>query len=531
MNRRQRFYRKIIYIGVIAVLLLPLFWLSQPETTESKGGVLAQLRSQHQLSQAELGDIDPASETIKLAMLGMRGVAANILWLKANKCKKTEDWVGYSAALEQIKRLEPNVVSVWIHLGWNLTHNVSVEFDDYHDRYYWVIKGINYRQDGLKYNRDSPQLLSDIGWTIAQKIGRADEHLQFRRLFREDDDFNGSRPLSQRDNWLVGREWLLRAEQVAARGVAVRGERPVLFYSHPVMCLVNYSEDLEEEGTFGEVAKNAWKKAADAWTEFSNRDLPTPYNVFIRLSEKEFYDEKSKEAQKELARLAPPDLREKIAAERRAALSETEREALDTPPSERTKEQKAAMYAVHDKIQIGHMEIADRVSGENRAAALKAGQEAESADEMSRLINVERDIANYNYWLLRCQIEPNDDTLEARKLVYEGDQAFRAAQLVQSKELYVQGLEKWRKVLDAHPKLIDDSSMTDPLVESINRYRSVLHQLDEKFPDPFVLQNVLDVDAGYHGTPSSSSESSTEESAAPASDAAAPANEAAKPVP
>ena len=90
----------------------------------------------------------------------------------------------------------------------------------------------------------------------------------------------------------------------------MRGKSPLLFHSHPVMCLINYGEALEEEGTFGEVAKNAWKKAADAWTQFSNRDLPTQYNVFIRLSDKEMYDERSKQAQDELVKLAPPGLRD-----------------------------------------------------------------------------------------------------------------------------------------------------------------------------------------------------------------------------
>lgn len=187
-------------------------------------------------------------------------MAADLLWTKANNYKMKEDWVGYSAALEQISKLQPNFVSVWIFQGWNLSHNVSVEFDDYHDRYYWVIKGINYRKEGTKYNRDNPRLLSDIGWTIGQKLGRADERVQFRRLFREDDDFNAARPVAQRDNWLVGREWLLKAEDAAARGAPVKGESPLLFHSHSVMCLVNYAEDLEDEGTFGEVAKNAWKR-------------------------------------------------------------------------------------------------------------------------------------------------------------------------------------------------------------------------------------------------------------------------------
>ena len=86
MTSRSTFVRKIIYLVAIAVLLMPLFWLSQPATSGttgvpgSPGGVLAQMRDRAQLSQAQLGQIDPTSVTIKLATLGMRGVAANILW-------------------------------------------------------------------------------------------------------------------------------------------------------------------------------------------------------------------------------------------------------------------------------------------------------------------------------------------------------------------------------------------------------------------------------------------------------------------
>ena len=345
MNQRQRFIRKIVYACVIAVLLLPLAWLSQPETTESTGGRLAQLRNRYQLGQAQLGDIDPASETIKLATLGMRGVAANLLWEKANQYRKNEDWVNLSATLEQIAKLQPNFVSVWIFQGWNLSYNISVEFDDYRDRYYWVIKGIDFLKEGTQYNRDEPRLLSKIGYQISQKIGRADEHLQFRKLFREDDEFNGALPRTQRDNWLVGRGWHLKAEEVVARGASIRGEAPLLFYSHPVMCLVNYAEALEEEGTFGEVAKNAWRKAADAWAEFSKRDLPTQYNLFIRLGDKESYDERSTAAQAELERLAP-GMRDKIRAELLTSLTSEERAVHDTPVKDRTNEQHQLMSQI-----------------------------------------------------------------------------------------------------------------------------------------------------------------------------------------
>ena len=197
--RISSFVRKIIYLVAIAVLLMPLFWLSQPATNAVKGvqgspgGKLAQLRDQYHLSQAQLGQIDPTSVTIKLATLGMRGVAANILWEKANDYKMKKDWTNLGATLNQITKVQPNFINVWSNQAWNLSYNVSVEFDDYRQRYRWVIKGIDFLKEGIRYNERQPRLLWDLGWMISQKIGKADESKQFRKLFKEDDDFHGDR--------------------------------------------------------------------------------------------------------------------------------------------------------------------------------------------------------------------------------------------------------------------------------------------------------------------------------------------------
>jgi hypothetical protein len=47
-------------------------------------------------------------------------------------------------------------------------------------------------------------------------------------------------------------------------------------------------------------------------------------------------------------------------------------------------------------------------------------------------------------------------------------------------------------VLDASPVLREDHLTAEDLAEQVGRYRKVLDQLDEKFPKPFVLQDVLD---------------------------------------
>jgi len=141
----------------------------------------------------------------------MRGVAANLLWGKATDYKMKKDWTNLGATLNQITKVQPNFINVWTNQAWNLSYNVSVEFDDYRQRYRWVIKGFNFLDEGIKYNKDQPRLLWEMGRMVSQKIGKADESKQYRRLFKADDQFHGSRPPELRDNWLVGKDWYERS--------------------------------------------------------------------------------------------------------------------------------------------------------------------------------------------------------------------------------------------------------------------------------------------------------------------------------
>jgi hypothetical protein len=61
-----------------------------------------------------------------------------------------------------------------------------------------------------------------------------------------------------------------------------------------------------------------------------------------------------------------------------------------------------------------------------------------------------------------------------------------------ARKAYEEAFAAWREVLDASPVLRDDQLTADDLAEIVGRYRKVLEQLDEKFPKPFILQDVLD---------------------------------------
>ncbi len=505
MSDRRSFIRKVIYFCTIAVLLLPLSWLSAPatrggpQTPGSAGGLLARMRTEHKLSQVNLGEIDPAGEAFRLATLGLNGVAANILWEKANHYKKTEDWTSLSATLEQIAKLQPNFISVWQFQGWNLSYNVSAEFDGYRERYYWVLRGIDFLKEGVKYNEDNPRLLWDIGWFISQKIGRADESKQFRRLFKADDDFHpADRPRQLRDNWLVGKEWYRRAERAVddkKKSLQLRGKgkSELIFYADAPMCQINYSDAIEQEGTHSEVAREAWKKGGQEWHQYGNRPLLHSSGYRFRLNDRDGYAEESKRLREQLDALAPA-VREQLHADHKANLPAAEKKALATPESELTQETFQAQMRAQQLLQVSDMDVAEqiaKIAPEKKAEALRLARALIKSDQEMRNIGHYQQIVNYDYWRTRCQFEQTPAALLARAKIYQGDQAANDANLVAAKRLYDEGFRLWRKVLDNFPSIVDDSITGDDLMDLVKRYRKILEEIDEPFPQDFPLRDII----------------------------------------
>lgn len=498
MSERRSFYRKVAYGVAIAVLLFPLALLSSPASVNDEGGKLARLRNdpEHPLSQASLGEIDPASETMKLATLGLRGIAVNLLWEKANNYKMKEDWTNLTATLEQLAKLQPNFITFWKFQAWNLTYNVSVEFDDYHDRYSFVRRGIEFLKEGTNYNRDNPNLLWDLGWFIGQKIGRADEHVQYRRLFVKDDDFHPpDRPLDQRDNWLVGKEYYQDAiKAVDNKGKSLGRKSPRIFYSSPAMSQMNYSEAIEEDGFFDK-ARSGWTKAQEEWEAFGNLPIEHSTGVVLHLGEEDKLAADVKNLRDELDAMSP-GLRDKIAAEKRAALTADEKAALDTPPEKRTNAQQELAYKVNEQLTVSDREVAERIAKDEptkaKSALLLAGQLGREDQRLQFTRNYKQD-SNYDYWYTRAKLEQTPDALAARRAMFEASRSFRQGDPFGARKKYEQGFAKWRKVFDAFPEALENQSSTgDDLIEFILQYRNVLDQMDEELGDDFPLWNVIE---------------------------------------
>jgi hypothetical protein len=532
-HQQVAFRRKIVYLALMAGLLLPLSLLGLPRTGALRQGeaigtvpVLATMREKDGLTQSSLGEINAGSETLKFATLGFRGWAATILWNQAHEHKKKQRWTALRDTLDQIGRLQPNFVNVWRYQGWNLAYNVSAEWDDYRQRYHWVLEGIAYLNKGQDYNKNQTKLIWDEGWHTGHKIGRSDEYRQFRRLFRnrewfaENDNVRdvGYRPPEQYrsvispDNWLCSKQVFLRAIDLKdSRNVPLHGMPEEIYRSEPAKCQMRYAIAIIEEGTFGDVAKYHWKLAGDEWEELGNRKFLLLNGVEATLNDEDVVLAEVTELTKQLDALSGVDsggkkvtgasvrsqLREERRDEWRKKLDAKARAILDKPAKDRTpEEQKQATFA-EGTLAVPHADVAIRLPDTVRDQASSLVRQINEKLGLAAAIESKRRTLNYAFWRIRCTASGSEDGVAAEEMLYEARQAYRRDSASRETiRLYDKAFKKWRVVLDRYPELVEDGNVGDVMVEEIRAYRKALDSFKEPFDkNKFILKDVMEARA------------------------------------
>ena len=272
--------RKLVYLGGIVVLMVASILLGAPSTEENTGGKLPKMRVQYDLGESTLGKVDPSSATMNLVLLGLRGIAANVLWMEHEELNKTKNWARMEDTVQSIVTLQPHFLQVWRYHGWNLAFNVSAQWDDVRDRFYWVKEGTKFSMEGVSKNVRYAELPWDVGRLVGHKIGRSDEWRFFRKYFLKDPDPQPSwdgkaadpdlNPEGN-DNYRVAHTWYTLANEVEAeiheeKGKGQHQMMRELFRHYPARSFFDLADALHREGTFGDVSANAWLEAHDEWS-------------------------------------------------------------------------------------------------------------------------------------------------------------------------------------------------------------------------------------------------------------------------
>ena len=497
MNRTTSLWRKLTYLAILLAMLIPLFMLGQPSGGKGDpGGQLSVMRHEYNIAESDLGEISPASETMKLASLGMRGVAATLLWNKAHTYKVMHEWDRLKATLNNIALLQPHFDKVWEHQAHNLAYNVSTEFDDYRQRYEMVREGTEFLTRGVRQNTNAPRLVWYTGWFYGQKLGMSDEKVQFRRLFSDDvllhealqaeniavDSFDARGPLGKPDNWLVGRLWLNHGYELVDSGVKIRRQTPLNFYETGPKWRIKHAESIESEGILDARAQNAWQLASDDWLAFGTRSIPTTSPFTIKLNELEELEAQREEKIEEFRLLNE----EAFATARQALIDSMPAEILEfwqKPESELTFQQKQLMPSILKGLVPDLTALAKTSDKSVRLDSVNLAAQVKDLNERILKTTGYRTQINYPYWKTLAQAEQEERTVKARRLIYEAEQANDNAELDKAIELYEQAFAVWAEIFDDYPLLTIDDTAED-LFESVRRYMVAIdsQEIPEDFP-------------------------------------------------
>lgn len=508
MNRTSNFRRKLIYIVVLLAMLLPLYKLGQPSSGDS-GGELSKLRHKYNISESDLGEISPASETMKLATLGLRGVAATLLWNRAHEYKVLHEWDRLKATLNNIALLQPHFEKVWEHQAHNLAYNVSTEFDDYRQRYEMVREGTEFLSRGVRQNREAPRLVWYTGWFYGSKMGTSDEKRQFRRLFSEDDVLHESLidqdiavdspeargPLGKPDNWLVGRLWLNYGYELVDSGVAINRQTPLNFYETGPKWRIKHAEAIEKEGILDDRAENAWQMASEDWARFGNRSIPTTSPFTIKLDGLDDLYRRREERLEEFGELTG-EVYDQFIEERISNYPPERQDILRRKAADQSQSERELVKNFFTGLNAGLKSIARDSEPSVRLRAVQLIGELNEIDERFRKTDGYRTQINYAYWKALASAEQESRTVRARKLIYDAELANEEAELDKAIDLYEEAFGVWEEIFDDYPILTIDDSAED-LYRSIRRYMTLIDS--EDIPEGFPLKTFVEM-MGYEGS-------------------------------
>ena len=426
MNDLTPRQRKIAYGVALLLLSIPVIVLGRPASVagadraagDDDGGVLAQKRDQFTLGEASLGNVDPSSSTMNLVLFGLRGVATNVLWTDAMDAKEKKDWARLRSDVDSITLLQPHFEKVWDFQGWNLAYNVAAEWDNVEDRWYWVKEGTKFVMDGVDRNGRSPDLRYKVAQIMGQKIGNADEKSFYRRYFTSDPDaasysggtdpeFNRG-PAGDRDfthHHLGAKAWY---EYSVAANDDPRSPRQTqmteeLYRAKPAESQRLYAESLEEEGTFGDLARRGWEDALADWRTLGKQPLSSQAGrIFV-----------------------DPD-----------GVADIESMAAQT---------NAFMEKTGSSLRVTPAEVAQQI--DRKRNGLNFDFWERKAETESRADTVAARAAIYR----------------AKELFYRGEPGDHRAAVAE----FEKGLALWQKTFDAYPKLATDSLLLGDLVVSM----------------------------------------------------------------
>ena len=405
-----------------------------------------------------------------------------------------------------------------------MSYNISVEFDDYEYRYHWVKKGIKFLTEGIPYNYRDHRMTDNLGFFTGMKIGRSDERVQFRRMFREDTEFHEGMdewidPDSYftreygHDNWKMAYDWYDRSINLVERESAPQHSGDMMFFMRRPAQLRNQAGSLQSEYRTNDVIQEIWGTANKEWMEYGQQQIANTRGVVITMEGLTEKDRRLSRLREELDKLTPGVRDEYMQIIReKADLSDEMMAVLKIPVDQRTDEElilaRRANARIFNADRSLDIQIALRAdANDQQTARVLLEQILMTLSEMRTTSQYSKTV-NYEYWKTRTEVEALDVAAAARAALYDAsemkrrsifDDEYEIDPVTKEKKIlqigaiskYEKAFADWRKILDEYPRLYD-GALADDLCESMSDYYQMLKVTGNEWPVDQPLQKLVD---------------------------------------
>ncbi len=131
--------------------------------------VLAPMRATLVPNRDVYGALKPGEFAGTLMLGGFRGLACDLLWMRAQSAKDNGYFYESVALANSISRIQPRFEQIWEYMAWDMAYNIGHEVEDENSQWAWYLAGLEVNVRGILRNPEGERLVRHLAWMFHHK--------------------------------------------------------------------------------------------------------------------------------------------------------------------------------------------------------------------------------------------------------------------------------------------------------------------------------------------------------------------------
>jgi hypothetical protein len=153
-----------------AYLLIGVALLASAQALAS--GVIAGMRQSFTPNREVYEALTPGEFAGTLMLGGFRGLACDLLWMRADSAKEEGRFYESVALFQTISRIQPRFEQIWSYIAYDMAYNLAHEVEDDEGKWAWFLAGVEANVRGYLRNPHSERLLRHLALMFMHKGDR-----------------------------------------------------------------------------------------------------------------------------------------------------------------------------------------------------------------------------------------------------------------------------------------------------------------------------------------------------------------------